>query len=83
VILTVTKKAPNQSAFAIALTLVVIHFAIVPFTGSSVNPARSIASAVIGQKDLGQLWIYIVGPVVGAAVGWAVYRFASGDADAA
>jgi aquaporin Z len=83
VILTVTKKAPNQAAFAIALTLVVIHFAIVPFTGSSVNPARSIASAVIGQKDLGQLWIYIVGPIIGGAVGWAVYRFASGEADAA
>lgn len=83
VILTVTKKAPNQAAFAIPLTLLVIHFAIVPFTGSSLNPARSIASAVIGQKDLGQLWIYIVGPVVGGAVGWAVYRFASGDADAA
>ena len=49
----------------------VIHFAIVPFTGSSVNPARSIASAVIGQKDLGQLWIYIVGPVLGGAIGWA------------
>ena len=53
VILTVTKKTPSQAAFAIALTLVVIHFAIVPFTGASVNPARSIASAVIGQKDLG------------------------------
>jgi aquaporin Z len=83
VILTVTKKTPSQAAFGIALTLVVIHFAIVPFTGSSVNPARSIASAVIGQKDLGQLWIYIVGPVVGGALGWAIYRYASGDADAA
>ena len=83
VILTVTKKAPNHAGFVIPLTLLVIHFAIVPFTGSSVNPARSIASAVIGQKDLGQLWIYIVGPVVGAAVGWAVYRFVNGDADAA
>ena len=83
VILTVTKKTPSQAAFGIALTLVVIHFAIVPFTGSSVNPARSIASAVIGQKDLGQLWIYIVGPVVGGALGWAIYRFVSGDADAA
>ena len=78
-----TKKAPTQAAFVIALTLVVIHFAIVPFTGSSVNPARSIASAVIGQKDLGQLWIYIVGPIVGAAIGWAIYRFTNGDADAA
>jgi aquaporin Z len=83
VILTATKKTPTQAAFVIALTLVVIHFAIVPFTGSSVNPARSIASAVIGQKDLGQLWIYIVGPVLGGAIGWAVYRFVNGEADAA
>ena len=83
VILTSTKRTPTQAAFVIGLTLVVIHFAIVPFTGSSVNPARSIASAVIGQKDLGQLWIYIVGPVLGGAIGWAIYRFVSGDADAA
>ena len=83
VILTSTKKAPSQAAFIIALTLLVIQFAIVPFTGGSVNPARSIASAVIGQKDLGVLWIYIVGPVVGGAIGWAIYRFANGDADAA
>ena len=77
------RRPRARPRFAIALTLLVIHFAIVPFTGSSVNPARSIASAVIGQKDLGQLWIYIVGPVVGGALGWAVYRFVNGDADAA
>ena len=47
------------------------------------NPARSIASAVIGQKDLNEIWIYIVGPILGAAIGWAIYRFANGDADAA
>ncbi len=75
--------ADARPSFVIGLTLVVIHFAIVPFTGSSVNPARSIASAVIGQKDLNQLWIYIVGPILGAAIGWAIYRFANGDADAA
>jgi aquaporin Z len=82
VILTSTKKAPSQAAFAIPLTLMVIHFALVPFTGSSVNPARSIASAVIGG-NLDSIWVYIVGPLVGAAVGWAVYRFAHGDSSAA
>jgi aquaporin Z len=81
VILTVTKKAPNHAAFAIPLTLVAIHLAIVPFTGSSVNPARTIASAVIGAK-FDSVWVYVVGPIVGAAVGWAVYRFVNGDADA-
>jgi aquaporin Z len=73
VILTVTKKDPGHAAFAIPLTLVVIHLALVPITGSSVNPARSLASALIGG-DLGAIWIYIVGPLVGAVGGWAVYR---------
>jgi aquaporin Z len=73
VILTVTKKDPGHAAFVIPLTLVVIHLALVPITGASVNPARSIASALLGG-DLGSLWIYIVGPVIGAVGGWAVYR---------
>ena len=82
VILVSTKKAPTQAAFAIPLTLLVIHFAIVPFTGSSVNPARSIASAVVGG-DLTSLWVYIVGPVSGAIIGWAVYRYAASAEPAA
>jgi aquaporin Z len=82
VILTSTKKAPTQAGFVIPLTLLVIHFAIVPFTGSSVNPARSIASAVIGAR-YDSLWVYIVAPVLGAAVGWAVYRYLAGEADPA
>lgn len=73
VILTVTRKDAGHAALAIPLTLVVIHLALVPVTGSSVNPARSIASALIGG-DLGVIWIYIVGPLVGAVGGWAVYR---------
>ncbi len=81
VILVSTRKAPTQAAFAIPLTLMVIHFAIVPFTGSSVNPARSIASAVIGG-DLNDLWIYLVGPIVGGIVGWGIYRVATGEVDA-
>ena len=73
VILTVTKLSADRAFVAIPLTLVAIHLALIPITGSSVNPARSIASAVVGG-DLTSLWIYIVGPVVGAIGGWAVYR---------
>jgi aquaporin Z len=73
VILTVTKGDPGHAALTIPLTLIVIHLALVPITGSSVNPARSIASAVIGG-DLGSIWIYLVGPVIGAVGGWALYR---------
>ena len=82
VILTVTKKAANHAAFVIPLTLMVIHFAIVPFTGSSVNPARSLASAIVGG-DLTGIWIYIVGPILGGLIGWGVFKFLTPDADAA
>jgi aquaporin Z len=73
VILTVTRLDPGKAFVVIPLTLVVIHLALVPITGSSVNPARSIASAVVGG-DLDQILIYIIGPMIGAVGGWAVYR---------
>ena len=69
VILMSSKRSPGLAALAIPLTLVGIHFAIATVTGSSVNPARSIGSAVVGG-DLGQLWIYIVGPTIGGVIGW-------------
>ena len=58
---------------AISLTLVSIHLVAVPFTGSSVNPARSIAPALLGG-DLSKLWIYLVAPVLGAVIAAIVYR---------
>ena len=67
VILVSSKRAPQIAALAIPLTLVAIHFAIATITGSSVNPARSIGSALVGG-DLNQLWIYLVGPTVGGLV---------------
>jgi len=82
VILMSSKRSPGLAALAIPLTLVGIHFAIATVTGSSVNPARSIGSAVVGG-DLGQLWIYIVGPTIGGVIGWGVYRFADREQTAA
>jgi aquaporin Z len=73
VILVSSKRAPQIAALAIPLTLVAIHFAIATVTGSSVNPARSIGSALVGG-DINQLWIYIVGPTVGGIIGWGIYR---------
>ena len=74
VILTVTKRAPNHAAFAIPLTLTVIHFAGIPFSGASVNPARSLAPALVGGTLDGNIIVWIAGPLIGAVVGWAIYR---------
>jgi len=74
VILVVTKSQASRSTVyvAIGLTLLAIHFAAVPFSGSSVNPARSFGTALIGNKWT-DFWIYIVAPPAGAIVGWLVY----------
>ena len=57
VILAVTKSDWFKSTtyVAIALTLLAIHFAIVPFSGSSVNPARSFGTALVGNPVDGLL----------------------------
>ncbi len=61
--------AGNFAGLAIGLSLVLIHIVCIPITGTSVNPARSIAPAVFaGGEALSQLWIFIVGPFVGAAL---------------
>jgi aquaporin Z len=75
VILKVTaSKGFGTTAFiAISLTLVVIHLALVPLTGASVNPARTLGSAIAGQEYT-SLWVYMVGPLLGAAVGWGLFK---------
>ena len=77
VILASTKRAPALAALAIPLTLVAIHFATASLSGASVNPARSIGSAVVGG-DLTKLWIYIVGPIVGGMIGWLAWKLIDG-----
>jgi aquaporin Z len=57
---------------AIPLTLAAVHFAALPFSGSSVNPARSLAPDVVGNTWHG-LWIYFVGPACGATIAWLVH----------
>ena len=74
VILTVTKRAPGQAAFAIPLTLTVIHFAGIPFSGASVNPARTLGPALVGGTLDGDFVVWLIGPLVGALIGWAIYR---------
>lgn len=73
VILAVTKRGASHAPAAIALTLVAVHLAGIPFSGSSVNPARSFGPAVV-SGDVAALWVYIVFPLVGGVVSWALYR---------
>jgi aquaporin Z len=73
VILSVTTRGANHAPAAIALTLVGLHLAGIPFSGTSVNPARSFGPAVV-SGEAGQLWVYIVFPLVGGIVAWALYR---------
>lgn len=57
---------------AIPLTLVVVHLVGVPLTGASVNPARSLGSALVGG-NWHAFWIYVAGPALGAVVAWLVH----------
>ncbi len=57
----------NFAGLAIGLSLVLVHLACIRYTGTSVNPARSLAPAIFqGGSALSNLWIFIVGPFVGA-----------------
>jgi aquaporin Z len=61
---------------AIGLGLTLIHLISIPVTNTSVNPARSTAVAFFAQNGaLGQLWLFWLAPLIGAAVGAAVWRF--------
>ncbi len=79
VILGVTHATRGNSAFAglvIGLTLALIHLVTIPVDNTSVNPARSIAAAIYGGTEpLGQLWVFIVFPIVGALAAGFTYRF--------
>jgi aquaporin Z len=68
-------KAPvGFAGLAIGLVLTLIHLVGIPITNTSVNPARSIGPAIfVGGWALQQLWLFIVAPLVGAAVAAGVY----------
>jgi aquaporin Z len=81
VILGVTdSRAPKGFAgLAIGLTLTLIHLISIPLTNTSVNPARSISQAIFSENALAlpQLWLFIVAPLLGAALAAYVYNYLS------
>jgi len=83
VILNVTdEKAGNGkiAGIVIGLTLTLVHLIGINLTGTSVNPARSIATAISAAiyngttEALKQVWMFIVAPMIGAAVAAVLYK---------
>lgn len=69
----VSGKAGNLAGLAIGLTLTFCILMGGPLTGASLNPARTLGPAV-ATGDFQNLWVYIVGPVVGAVLAALLYR---------
>ncbi len=84
-ILGVTSKTENTAVTGLVIggALTLVHLLGIGITGTSVNPARSIGPALLqafagNTTALRQIWIFIVGPLVGAALAAVVYRFLAG-----
>ena len=75
-ILGVTSRKENSSVagLVIGLSLVLVHLLGIPFTGTSVNPARSFGPALIAG-NLSGIWVFLLAPLVGGAVAAVVYKF--------
>jgi aquaporin Z len=69
-------RAPSGFAgIAIGLALTLIHLISIPVTNTSVNPARSISQAIFAGGDyIGQLWLFILAPIIGAILAGIVYK---------
>ncbi len=78
----VTSKVENGTVagLVIGLTLTLVHILGIGFTGTSVNPARSLAPAIFaGGAALSQVWIFIVAPLVGGALAAVVYNYLAAE----
>jgi aquaporin Z len=86
-ILGVTSKKAGHGSFGgliIGLTLVLVHILGIGLTGTSVNPARSFGPALVAlftgnAAPISVLWVFIVGPFVGAALAAIVYNFLASE----
>ena len=72
---TSSEKTASVAGIVIGLTLTFVHIIGIPLTGTSVNPARSLAPAVfVGGEALCQVWVFIVAPLVGACLAALVFK---------
>lgn len=73
---TSSEKTSNIAGIVIGLTLTFVHIIGIPLTGTSVNPARSLAPAVLeGGTALEQVWVFILAPLAGAALAGLVFKY--------
>ena len=73
---TSSKATSNIAGIVIGLTLTFVHIIGIPLTGTSVNPARSLAPAVFaGGEALSQVWVFILAPFVGAILAALVHKY--------
>lgn len=73
---TSSKKTSHIAGIVIGLTLTFVHIIGIPLTGTSVNPARSLAPAVFqGGEALSQVWVFILAPLVGAALAGLIFKY--------
>ena len=87
-IMGVTSKTANKAVtgIVIGLSLTLVHLLGIRLTGTSVNPARSIGPALLQMiggdfTAISQIWIFIVGPLLGGAAAALLYRFLDKDKD--
>ena len=81
-VLVILQSSRSQRVFgtaliAIPLTLVAVHLAAIPTSGSSVNPVRSLGPAIVGN-EWGDIWIYLTAPLIGGAIASFIHNFLYG-----
>lgn len=74
------EKMGAVAGIVIGLTLTFVHIIGITLTGTSVNPARSLAPAVfLGGEALKQVWVFIVGPFIGSCLAAGTFRILNKD----
>lgn len=80
---TSSEKTANVAGLVIGLTLAFVHIIGIPLTGTSVNPARSLGPALLaGGQALSQVWVFIVAPLIGAAIAAFIWMLLTSDESA-
>ena len=80
-ILVLMRSSSKAKYLTMGFALAAINLMGFAFTGTSVNPARSFAPALVGG-EWEAIWVYVVGPLVGGVIGWVLYKVISeGDLD--